>query len=75
MQEKTKKLSYMEQREFDQLIKDIQELEKRKEQIQTAFTNPEIPFDDIKAMGKELSELTKQLELKEYRRFELLERA
>ncbi len=73
--EKPKKLSYMEQRELDQLAKDIQTMEKRKEEIQIFFNDPNCPFDDIKKFGIELNELLKQLELKENRRFELIERA
>jgi hypothetical protein len=38
----------MEQRELDQLSKDIQEMEKRKDQIQNYFNDPNCPFDDIK---------------------------
>jgi len=40
----------MEQRELDQLSKDIQAMEKRKEEIQNNFNNPDLPFDDIKRL-------------------------
>ena len=73
--EKPKKLSYMEQRELDQLSKDIQVMEKRKDEIQNLFNDPNCPFDDIKKLGIELNHLLKQLELKENRRFELIERS
>jgi len=72
--EKPKKLSYMEQRELDQLGKDVQQMEKRKEEIQSSFNNPDMPFDDIKKLWIELTELLKQLEVKEARWFELIER-
>lgn len=65
----------MEQRELDQLSKDIQAMEKRKEEIQTFFNDPNCPFDDIKKLGIELNELLKQLERKENRWFELIERS
>lgn len=73
--EEPKKLWYMEQREFDQLGKDIQTMEKRKEEIQNSFNDCNCPFDDIKKLGIELSQLLKQLELKESRWFELMERS
>lgn len=63
--EKPKKLSYMEQRELDQLSKDIQAMEKRKDEIQNLFNDPNCPFDDIKKLGIELNILLKQLEIKE----------
>ncbi|HCY20613.1 TPA: hypothetical protein DIC40_01915 [Patescibacteria group bacterium] len=65
----------MEQRELDQLSKDIQTLEKRKDEIQILFNDPNCPFDDIKKLGIELSTLIKHLEIKEGRWFELIERA
>lgn len=75
LSDKPKKLSYMEQRELDQLSKDIQTLEKRKDEIQILFNDPNCPFDDIKKLGIELSTLIKHLEIKEGRWFELIERA
>lgn len=71
--EKPKKLSYMQQRELDQLSKDIQEMEKRKNEIQNSFNNPDLPFDDIKKLWIELNDLLKKLEIKESRWFELIE--
>ncbi len=70
-----KKLSYNEKRELDQLIKDIEKLESRKDVINKDFNNTELPFDDIKKLSTELWEILRQLEIKEARWFELIERA
>lgn len=70
-----KKLSYMEKRELDQLGKDIQTLEKRKDVINLAFNDTNLPFDEIKKLSLEIAEILRQLEIKEYRRFELMEKA
>ena len=69
------KLSYIEKRELEQLGKDITAAEKRKEEINSLFNNPELPFDEITDLSHELGDLMKQLETKEQRRFELMERA
>ncbi len=70
-----KKLSYNEKRELDQLIKDIEKFEARKEVINQNFNNTDLPFDDIKKLSAELGEILRQLEIKEARWFELIERA
>ena len=70
-----KKLSYNEKRELDQLIKDIEKFEARKEIINQSFNNTDLPFDDIKKLSAELGEILRQLEIKEARWFELIERA
>ena len=64
----------MEKRELDQLSKDIEKLEARKDSINLQFNNTDLPFDEIKALSTELGEVLRQLEIKELRRFELIER-
>ncbi|HCB51414.1 TPA: hypothetical protein DEP21_02450 [Patescibacteria group bacterium] len=64
----------MEKRELEQLGKDIEKLEKRKEEINQMFNDTNLPFDDIKKLSTELGDVIRQLEIKEYRRFELIER-
>jgi len=59
-----KKLSYNEKRELDQLIKDIEKFEARKEVINQNFNNTDLPFDDIKKLSAELGEILRQLEIK-----------
>lgn len=70
-----KKLTYNEKRELDQLIKDIEKYEARKEIINQNFNNTDLPFDEIKKLSAELGEILRQLEIKEARWFELIERA
>ena len=66
-----KKLSYMERRELDILSKDIHELEKKRDEINRIFERTDIPYDDIRVLSEELGNIVRQLEQKEYRRFEL----
>ncbi|MCF7834914.1 ABC-F family ATP-binding cassette domain-containing protein [Candidatus Gracilibacteria bacterium] len=69
-----KKLSYMEKRELDQLIKDIEKLEKERDEINRIFDHKDIPYDDIRVLSEELGVILRKLEQKEYRWFELSER-
>jgi ATP-binding cassette subfamily F protein uup len=71
---KNKKLSYNEQREFEVLWTEIQQLEHRKEEINLMFQRTEIDHNTLKELGKELNLLITSLDIKESRRFELLER-
>lgn len=66
-----KRLSYMEKRELDQLTKDIQLLEKKRDEINRIFDRADIPYDDIRLLSEELGGIIRQLEQKEYRWFEL----
>lgn len=68
-----KKLSYMQQRESDQLMKDILTLEKRKDAIYVLLDNKDMHYDDVRKYTEELGNITRQLEQKEYRWFELHE--
>ena len=69
-----KKLSYMEKRELDQLVKEIAVLEKERDEINEIFNHKDVPYDDIKTLSEALWEILRQLEQKEYRWFELSER-
>ncbi len=68
-----KKLSYHEQREFEQLGNEIATLDMRKDEINAAFQE-DLDSDKIVLLSKELSELVKLGEQKEKRWFELAER-
>lgn len=68
------KLSYMEKRELDQLTKDIQNLEKNRDEINRIFDRKDIPYDDIRILSEELWNILRQLEQKEYRWLELSEK-
>jgi uncharacterized protein YerC len=61
----------MERRELDQLSKDIHTLEKERDEINRIFDHKDVPYDDIRALSEALGVILRQLEQKEYRRFEL----
>jgi len=44
----------MEKRELDQLTKDIQLLEKKRDEINRIFNRADIPYDDIRLLSEEL---------------------
>lgn len=70
-----KKLSYNEKREFEQLEKELPALEKEKAEITEKMTTPDLPYEELEAMGKRLQEITEALEEKEMRWLELSEYA
>src|SRR5690606_35664170 len=45
-----KKLSYKEQREFEQLEKEIPQLEQEKETVTAAMSQPDLPFDELQKL-------------------------
>lgn len=65
------KLSYLEQKEYKQLEKDIQKLEEQKEILQNKFSNPELSGDEIDQLSIELKEVSDAIEEKTERWFEL----
>ena len=65
------KLSYMEQKEYKQLEKDIQKLEGQKEVLQNKFTNPDLSGDEINQLSIELKEVSDTIDKKTERWFEL----
>ena len=71
---KKQKLSYQEERELNQLIKDLEALEEEKSQINRIFDNKDLPYDEIALLSEHLGTILKQIEQKEARRFELLEK-
>ena len=64
-------MSYSEKRELDKLTKEIQDLEKERDEILHIFDQKDVPYDDIKALSEALGVILRQLEQKEYRWFEL----
>ncbi len=65
------KLSYAQQKEYNQLEREIQKLENKKTKAQNEFTNPELSGDDITKLSKKLQEITSEIETKTERWFEL----
>lgn len=69
-----KNLTYNEKREFESLIEQIAQWERRKEEINTIFQTQELSHDMIKSLGQELHTLVNDLQTKEERWLELSER-
>ena len=65
------KLSYLEQKEYKSLEKEIQAWEKKKAEVQNRFTNKELTGDVIDALSIELKEIAEAIETKTERWFEL----
>lgn len=70
--EKSRKLSYNEQRELDQLDKDIPRLEEKKVTLQESL-NQEMEHEKLQAISQEIKSIEEQLEEKEMRWLELSE--
>lgn len=70
-----KKLSYKEQREFEQLEKDIPALEEEKATITDKMSSPDLPYDELQKLSNRMIEITSLLEEKEMRWLELSEYA
>lgn len=72
-QDKPRKLSYNEKREFDQLEKDIEALEVEKTQIEKALSGGETDSDKIMQLSQRMGELVDALDEKTMRWLELSE--
>jgi len=68
-----KKMSYNEKREFENLQKDIANLEKEKLTITEQMNNGSLPFDQLQQLSVRISEITGLLDEKELRWLELSE--
>lgn len=71
---KPAKLSYKENKEFEQLEKEIQQLETRKNEIEALFYDVNLGGESIQQLSKEMWELQAILAQKETRWMELWER-
>jgi ATP-binding cassette subfamily F protein uup len=70
-EETGKKLSFLEQKEYKQLEKEIQKLESQKVETQNKFTDSALSSDDITKLSIRLKEITDAIEEKTERWFEL----
>ncbi|ASV29033.1 ABC-F family ATP-binding cassette domain-containing protein [Maribacter cobaltidurans] len=68
--EKTK-LSYLEQKEYKSLEKEIKQLENKKQDIQKKFTDTTLTGEEIEALSIELAETSNSIDQKTERWFEL----
>ena len=71
----SKKLGYMEKREYEKLETQISELEKKKEALETEISSGSLGHKELQEKSNTYSELTETLETKTQRWFELAERA
>ncbi|MCT4579970.1 MAG: ABC-F family ATP-binding cassette domain-containing protein [Flavobacteriales bacterium] len=69
------KLSYKEQREFDQLEKDIEALEAEKETLSSELNNPDLAYEKMTQVSERLTALMEELDEKTLRWMELAEYA
>lgn len=67
-------LSYEEELELNQLIKDLELLEQEKAEISQLFDNKDLAYDEITLLSEHLGEIIKTIDRKEKRWFELLEK-
>ncbi|HLK31178.1 MAG TPA: ATP-binding cassette domain-containing protein, partial [Puia sp.] len=68
-----KKLSYKEQREFDLLGKEIENLSNEKSVISEKLNSGTLPFDELEKLSNRIGEVTQLLDEKEMRWLELSE--
>lgn len=70
-QQAGQKLSYLEQKEYKSLEKEIQKLEDKKEDVQQRFMNADLSGEEIDRLSVELKEIEGGIETKTERWFEL----
>jgi len=71
--ESVRKMSYLERKEFNRLEKEIEKLEKRKEEILFKFNEPNIDPSKIEDLSIELGTVNQSIDEKEMRWLELSE--
>ena len=69
-----KKLSYNEQREYDGLEKEIEELENKKRTLQEELNQATSDYNQLAELGKQLKQVEAEIEEKEFRWLELSEK-
>ncbi|MBT8284831.1 MAG: ABC-F family ATP-binding cassette domain-containing protein, partial [Flavobacteriaceae bacterium] len=69
--ESSSSLSYLEQKEYKQLEREIQGLEAKKKELQQAFLNSDLSPEEITDLSKSLSEVEEQIDTKTERWFEI----
>ena len=69
----TRKRSYKEKKEFEQLEKEISNLEKEKRLVSEKLSSGALPFDELQSLSQRIGEISTQLDSKEMRWLELSE--
>ena len=67
------RLSYKEKREFDQLAKEIEALNREKEHILKQLQGPGLPYEEMERLSRRFSMVTEDLHIREFRWLELSE--
>jgi ATP-binding cassette subfamily F protein uup len=67
------RLSYKEKREFDQLEKEIEALNREKEHILKQLQEPGLPYEEMERLSRRFSTVTEDLHIREFRWLELSE--
>jgi ATP-binding cassette subfamily F protein uup len=68
---KKRKLTYKEQKELEQIEKDLEALAAEKAELETALSSGTLPFDDLQAASKRIGEIIEETDEKEMRWLEL----
>ena len=72
-QEKKRKLTYKEQKELEQLEKDLEALAAEKEELESALGSGTLPFNQLQAASQRIGEILSLTDEKEFRLLELYE--
>ena len=70
---KKKKLTYKEQREFEQLEKDLEVLAAEKAELEEKLSSGTMPFDQLQAASERIGQIMEETDEKELRWLELSE--
>ena len=70
---KKKKLSFKEQREFEQLEKDLEALAAEKAELEAALNSGSLPYEDLQKASERIGQIIEETDEKEFRWLELSE--
>ena len=70
---KKKKLTFKEQREFEQLEKDLESLATEKAELEEKLSSGTLPFDQLQAASERIGQIIEAIDEKEFRWLELSE--
>ena len=68
-----KKLTYKEQREMEQLEKDLEALSNEKKELENKLSSGSLPFDELQAASERIGSIMEETDKKELRLLELYE--
>ena len=68
---KKKKLTYKEQKELEQIEKDLEALSAEKAQLEAQLSGGELPFDRLQAASERIGQIMEETDMKEMRWLEL----